>query len=108
MMTDEESEGAGGNAEDGKAVATKTQSVLNGRITKPRVSPRKTPKLDYKKLERPDDLDGIEDAEGQTVFDRSRSASEDTVVTGGEYEEEQVQQQGQHVKMEETDGGVAV
>ena len=67
---------------------TKKTKVINGRVKKPRASPRKTVKKDYKKMEDPFvEMEDVKDENGENVFSGpEESGSEDTVLTDGEFE----------------------
>ena len=76
--------------------------TISGRVKKPRASPRKPAKKDYKKIEDPFlDMEDAKDENGVNVFGGNQDAvSEDSVVTGGEYE---TMTQDADVKVEDVD-----
>ncbi len=66
--------------------SAKRQKTIGGRITKPRLSPRKSGKKDYKALEDPFvDMKSTVDGDGNRVFDTDKSDSEDTYADDAEF-----------------------
>ena len=63
----------------------KGQKVLNGRITKPRKSPRALSKKDYKAIEDPFLGTGAMDENGERIFATDHSDSEDTFASDKGY-----------------------
>lgn len=80
--------------------SSKLQKTIGGRVTKPRVSPRKSTKKDYKALEDPFvAMNGTIDGDGENVFDTDKSDSEDTYASDAESTNGRVQEA--NIKMEE-------
>ena len=62
------------------------QKTIGGRVTKARVSPRKTAKKDYKALEDPFvALKAETDGDGEKVFNTDKSDGEDSFASDAEY-----------------------
>lgn len=63
--------------------------TLSGRVSKSRISPRKKAKKDYKKMEDPFvDLKDVTDENGEAMFQREKSESEDSYPTDVEFGQE--------------------
>ena len=79
------------DTDDGKHIKTfntsnKHEKTISGRVTKPRISPRKGSKKDYKKLGDPFvELKGTTNTDGEQVFDTEKSDSEDSFESDGDY-----------------------
>lgn len=66
--------------------SSKLQKTISGRVTKARISPRKSAKKDYKTLEDPFvAMNSTVDADGEKVFDTDKTMSEDSYPTDGEF-----------------------
>lgn len=88
------------NAPKTPGAAAKRQRTIGGRITKPRLSPRKSAKKDYKALDDPFvDMNGTVDGDGNKVFDTDKSDSEDTFASDAEFTNGGTQDA--NIKMEE-------
>ena len=75
------------------------QKTISGRITKARVSPRKTAKKDYKKLDSPyEEMNGDVDENGEKIFPAEKSESEDSFTSDQTYLQNA---QAASIKMEE-------
>ena len=70
------------------ARSAKRQKTIGGRVTK-RVSPRKSNKTDYKKLDDPfATMENVKDENGNNVFgEPTGTESEDTYATDGSFKE---------------------
>lgn len=72
-----------------KASRNNLQKTIGGRVTKARVSPRKTANNDYKVLGDPFvAMTGSADADGEKVFNTDKSESENSFVSDLEYLED--------------------
>ena len=73
---------------DEKTPTTGATKIISGRVNKPRATPRKNAKKDYRKIEDPfAELEEAKDENGENIFgERENAASEDVVMTGEEYE----------------------
>lgn len=79
--------------------SAKRQKTISGRVTKARISPRKSGKKDYKALDDPFvAMDTTLDANGEKVFDIEKTESEDSYGTDGEFGKAAMQAT---IKMEE-------
>ena len=80
------------NDEDIEQIATPPKTpmaeskISSGRVTKPRVSPRKRAKKDYLKLNNPFvQMEDLKDENGEDIFDHEDVASEDSCPTDVEF-----------------------
>lgn len=65
------------------------KKVISGRVTKMRISPRKTIKKEYKELENPfRNMGDIKDESGQSIFAKEHTSSEDSDPTDVEFGQE--------------------
>lgn len=65
--------------------SAKREKTVGGRVTKARISPRKTAKKDYKALEDPFVRVNAVDVDGEKVFGTDKSDSEDPYASGEEF-----------------------
>ena len=91
---DTEQEATPPDTDDGGAFCTpkaKGQSIISGRVTKARASPRKAGKKNYKALVDPfPNLDDATDGEGGKMFGTDKSDNEDSCASDGEFALEKV------------------
>ena len=65
--------------------SAKREKTIGGRVTKARISPRKTAKNDYKALEDPFVEVNAVDVDGEKVFGTDKSDSEDLYASDEEF-----------------------